>query len=429
MGRKLLISIIKFFIYYTLLIIVAVMALMNEFYYPAVVVIIISVFVAIKIVRLSTAYVQKIKFIVSAIGNKDYMFNFVEENLKDDVNTYLNLIKKMLENARKEVEINEEYYQHIIDNISSGIIVTNVSNNILKTNQAVRKLLTDENIPHLNVLSEYYEGLGEVLIKAEVNMPQTFTIATEKEQLDINILLTHWKQNNKLLKIFTINNISSEMEYKEMESWHKLTRVLTHEIMNMLTPITTLSSSLCQKDDIVNSKVKDSLQLISSTSQSLVKFVNNYRELSRIAPPVRRAISVSPMIHNAMKLFEQSKHNIHFSTRIPNEHLMIFADENLILQVIINLIKNAVEAIDTDSGHIVLSAYSDKKEDVIIKVTDSGKSIDEKVAENIFIPFFTTKEGGSGIGLSISRQIMNLHNGSIKLVQHKEEKSFILRFR
>ena len=429
MGRRLLIKIIALLVTYSILIVASVVAFMHDYYTTAAIFTLFITLFGVKIVKLSTAYIKKIRYIVAAIENKDYTFNFVEENLKDDINSYLNLIKIMLENARKEIEDNERYYQHILDNISSGIIVAGQSNNILKTNQAIHNILAINNISHIGNLSYNYPGLSAALIEAKPHIPQTFTLATEKEQIKINILLTLWEHKDKILKVFTINNISSEMEHKEMDSWNKLTRVLTHEIMNSLTPIITISSSLSESKKINDKDVTDGLNIIATTSASLIKFVNNYREFSRIAAPAMKAIYVKPLVDNAIGLFDSLNANINFIADIKQNDLMIFADENQILQIIINLIKNGVEAIGHDKGTLTVEAYSDKDEDIIVKITDSGNPIDQEVADNIFIPFFTTKESGSGIGLSISRQIMRLHNGSISLVQYNGIKSFILKFK
>ncbi len=433
MGKKLLIKIIALLLSYTILIVASITLLHNAYYTSSSILALFVIALGIRIVKLTTVYIKKIKYIVCAIENKDYAFNFVEENLKDDINSYLNLIKKMLENARKEIEDNERYYQHILDNISSGIIVANQSNNILKSNQAIHNILAITNLSHIGNLSYNYPGLSQAFIDTKPNTPQTFTLTTEKEEIKINILLTLWEHKGKTLKVFTISNISSEMEHKEMESWNKLSRVLTHEIMNSLTPIITISSSLSESKKIKDKDITDGLNIIASTSSSLVKFVNNYREFSRIAAPIMKAIYIRPLIDNAIGLYDSTNKNIQFKVNIPDEELMIFADENQIMQIIINLVKNAVESInqssDNGSGEVIIDSYCEKNEDIILQITDTGKPIETEVAENIFIPFFTTKEGGSGIGLSISRQIMRLHNGSISLVQHKGAKSFILRFK
>lgn len=429
MEKKLIIKIVILLILFGTGISAAIYFGIEGRYIELVIAILIAMYAAIRVIFMHTAYIKKMKYIIAAIENKDYMFSFVANQNKQDINTYLNLIKQMLEGARKEVEDNEIYYQYILDNISSGIIIANQNDSILQANNAMKDILAIDNLSHINNLSLYYKGLSEVFRETKPLLPQTFSFSTEKEQLKISILLTMWERNGKLLKIYTVNNISSELEYKEMESWNRLTRVLTHEIMNSLTPIITISSSLVESKKINDKDVVDGLNIISTTGDSLAKFVNNYRELSKISTPVMQPIYVKSLVENIVGLFDVTHKNIDFKINIKQDDLMIFADEGQIRQVIINLVKNGVESIENKNGEVEIEAYCEANEDIIIKIFDTGRKIDEDIAENMFIPFFTTKEGGSGIGLSISRQIMRLHNGSISLLQQNDRKNFILKFK
>ncbi len=429
MERKLIIKVVVLLLVFGLSLLAVMYFFLDGGYFQVGFYLVVALGAGFNLVLLQTSYIKKMKYIVSAIENKDYMFSFVESPRKRDVNSYLNLIKQMLEGARKEIEENEIYYQHILDNISSGIIVANQSNSILKVNRAMMDILSINNLSHINNLSLYYSGLTEVFEEVQPHSPQTFSFSTEKEQLKISILLTIWERAGKILKVYTINNISSELEYKEMDSWNRLTRVLTHEIMNSLTPIITISSSLVESRKIDDRDVVDGLNIISTTGNSLVKFVDNYRELSRISPPLMHPLYVRSLVERAVGLFDGLHRNIEFRVNIERDDLMIFADEGQILQIMINLIKNGVESVGRRSGVVTIDGYCEENEDVIVKISDSGVRIDEEVAESMFIPFFTTKEGGSGIGLSISRQIMRLHNGSISLLQNKTTKCFILKFK
>ena len=429
MERKLIIKVVIQLLVFGIGLLASLYSFLNGGYVQVVVYFVVAVGAALNLVFLQTSYIKKMKYIISAIENKDYMFSFVESPQKRDVNSYLNLIKQMLEGARKEIEDNEIYYQHILDNISSGIIIANQSNSILRVNRAMTDILAVNNLSHINNLSLYYSGLTEVFNEVQPHSPQTFSFSTEKEQLKISILLTMWERAGKILKVYTINNISSELEYKEMDSWNRLTRVLTHEIMNSLTPIITISSSLVESKKIADRDVVDGLNIISTTGNSLVKFVDNYRELSRISPPLMHPLYVRSLIDHAVGLFDGLHRNIEFRVSIEQDDLMIFADEGQVLQIVINLVKNGVESIGGQSGVITIDGYCEANEDVVVKISDTGARIDEDVAESMFIPFFTTKGGGSGIGLSISRQIMRLHNGSISLLQNKTTKCFILKFK
>ena len=199
--------------------------------------------------------------------------------------------------------------------------------------------------------------------------------------------------------------------------------------MNSLTPIISISSSLVDNKNVNDEDVATGLSVIHNTSNSLVKFVDNYRQLSRVSSPVMAPVYVREIIENALGLYNNCSDNITFEVNIRQGDLMIFVDENQILQIVINLVKNAIESIGEECGVVTIKAYCEPNEDVVIKVSDTGTLIPADVAENIFIPFFTTKNGGSGIGLSLSRQIMRLHNGSISLFQSSRSKSFVLTFK
>ena len=407
---------------------VAVHLYISENYLLVAVALITMIATVVNTVKLQTSQIKKLEYIVGAIKNRDYTFSFVESTDKQDINSYLNSIKQMLEIAQKEIEDKERYYQYILDNISSGIIVTNQNNSVLRYNKAVSEILSISNISHINNLSSYHIGLTEVFKAVKPLSPQTFSFSTEREQLKISILLTLWEKDGQITKIYTVNNISSELENKEMESWDRLTRVLTHEIMNSLTPIITISSTLVESNKIDDADTVEGLKVISSTGGSLVEFVNNYRKLSRIPTPIMEPIYVESLIDRSVKLFNNSC-NTEFEVDINQKDLMIFADDGLIFQVVVNIIKNGIESFGEGRGKIIIDCYCEINEDVVIKISDTGKRIDEDVAESMFIPFFTTKDSGSGIGLSISRQIMRLHNGSISLSQSKDRKSFILKFK
>ena len=381
------------------------------------------------IIMIQFSFISKMKFIISAIDNKDYMFNFVENKKYKDVNNYLNTMKKMLENARKEIEQNEVYYQLVLDNISSGVIIANKNNSVLKVNSAAKDIFQIDNILHIQYLSRYYPGLSEVFETILPNTHKTFTLTSERFQSKISIQLTHWEKNNRLVKIYTINNFSNELNEKELESWSRLTRVLTHEIMNSLTPIISISQMLISTKEIDDPDIKKGLNVISNTSNSLVKFVDNYRRLSRVPTPIMSPVYVMSIVSQALALFDVDNSKINFEVNITQNDLMFFVDEGQILQIVINLIKNGIESIGDSDGKVIVEAYCEQNEDVILKVSDTGDPIPADVAEHIFIPFFTTKESGSGIGLSISRQIMSLHNGSIMLLQGVNYKTFVLTFK
>ena len=226
------------------------------------------------------------------------------------------------------------------------------------------------------------------------------------------------------------------LERNEMEAWQKLIRVLTHEIMNAVTPITSLSDTLLGLTEAQASKeeIRNGLQTISSTGKGLLSFVESYRKFTRIPTPEPSLFYVKSFIERMVELARHQHPDVRvtFHTDIAPSDLILYADENLVSQVVINLLKNAIQAIESDKntdkeGHINIRAYCNEAEAILIEISNNGPAIPNDIAEHIFIPFFTTKEGGSGIGLSISRQIMRLSGGNLSLLPGKET-TFILKF-
>ncbi len=233
-----------------------------------------------------------------------------------------------------------------------------------------------------------------------------------------------------------VNDINNELDEKEIDSWIRLTRVLTHEIMNAVTPITSLSDTLLGLTEAQVSKeeIRNGLQTISSTGKGLLSFVESYRKFTRIPTPEPSLFYVKSFIERMVELARHQHPDVRvtFHTDIAPSDLILYADENLVSQVVINLLKNAMQAIESDKdtdkeGHINIRAYCNEAEAILIEISNNGPAIPNDIAEHIFIPFFTTKEGGSGIGLSISRQIMRLSGGNLSLLPGKET-TFILKF-
>ena len=265
----------------------------------------------------------------------------------------------------------------------------------------------------------------------------------ESLRYDDMMLSFHSPYRNRSMKAM-VDELSEAMknfrtrvlERNEMEAWQKLIRVLTHEIMNAVTPITSLSDTLLGLTEAQVSKeeIRNGLQTISSTGKGLLSFVESYRKFTRIPTPEPSLFYVKSFIERMVELARHQHPDVRvtFHTDIAPSDLILYADENLVSQVVINLLKNAIHAIESDKntdkeGHINIRAYCNEAEAILIEISNNGPAIPNDIAEHIFIPFFTTKEGGSGIGLSISRQIMRLSGGNLSLLPGKET-TFILKF-
>ena len=356
--------------------------------------------------KLYRHHVRKVLFMLDAIENNDNAIHFSEtENTADArlVNRALNRVAHILYNVKSETAQQEKYYELILDCVNTGILVLNDNGAVYQKNS-----------------------------EDKLQMP----FNNERGTVNMSVRVSDITVRKEHLRILALNDINNELDEKEIDSWIRLTRVLTHEIMNAVTPITSLSDTLLGLTEAQVSKeeIRNGLQTISSTGKGLLSFVESYRKFTRIPTPEPSLFYVKSFIERMVELARHQHPDVRvtFHTDIAPSDLILYADENLVSQVVINLLKNAIQAIESDKntdkeGHINIRAYCNEAEAILIEISNNGPAIPNDIAEHIFIPFFTTKEGGSGIGLSISRQIMRLSGGNLSLLPGKET-TFILKF-
>ena len=386
-----------------------------------------------KIIRLFRTDTQKISFLFNAIENGDYSFRFSETESKDQFNIMLNHIKDLLVKARNEVMEKERYYEKILNHTDTGVLVLNEKGNIYQVNKRALELLHLSVLTHINQLKHTSDLLPELFLSMEAGDSKSIRINTENGVVHLSLQASEMNLEKQKLRIVTVNDIEHEIDENEIESWMNLTRVLTHEIMNSITPITSLSDTLIQIHGNKKDNLGRGLEAIHATTQSLTSFVNSYRKFTHIATPHKTLFYINTFAEKILMLFstEMKEKGIAWQMDLFPKELILYADENQISQVIINLIKNGIEAIGNRSnGKIWMKAYCDSYENILIEIGNNGTPIAPAIAEQMFIPFFTTKKDGSGIGLSISRKIMRMHEGSIKLkLSNEQETIFILTFK
>ena len=338
--------------------------------------------------------VKKVVFLFDALDNGDYTFRFPENGKYDDdklMNASLNRVKEILRHARDEQIEREKYFELIIDSVDTGILVLDDERGVvLRCNKAALKLLQTEVVTHVNQIKDRLESLA---------VRDAYTTL-----------------KGRRVRIVAISDIKGELANQEIDSWVKLIRVLTHEIMNTITPIVSLSEVMLTQAE---GGRKAELEVINRTSKELVRFVENYRKFTHVPTPVPQLFYVKPFLERMARLAEQRmKPGCTVGVDVSPEDLLVYADEGLIGRVVSNLLKNAVEAVGGD-GSVSVRAYTGDDDKVVVDVTDDGEPIPDDVAAHVFVPFFTTKKDGSGVGLSISRQIMRVSNGTIQLVQDR----------
>lgn len=356
--------------------------------------------------------IKKVRFLFDAIDNGDFSFNFPTEkrNKEDNIlHQSLNRIKLFLQHTREEQMEREKYYEQILNAVDTGIMVVDSHDNILQHNQAALRLLDTDVLTHMNQVKGKLKD--EHLAKHE----------------------TQAMLKDKHVRIIALSDVSNELSNQEVDSWIKLIRVLTHEIMNTITPVTSLSETLLKElnnekqnaaepQPAEQAKLKQGLETIHKTGTELLAFVNNYRRFTHVPQPKPALFYVEPFLERMAMLC-----NHEVEIEVTPKDLLAYADESLISHVVTNLLKNAVEAFNglqsepTTKASIRLHAYTNEQEAVIIDVSNNAGLIPDDVASHIFIPFFTTKPEGSGIGLSLSRQIMRVSGGSLSLHQDKAQ--------
>ena len=340
--------------------------------------------------------IKKVTFLFDAIDNGDFSFNFpTEKGFKEDkiLHKSLNRIKLFLQHTREEQMEREKYYEQILNAVDTGILVVDSHDNILQHNQAALRLLDTDVLTHMNQVKGKLKD--EHLAKHE----------------------TQAMLKDKHVRIIALSDVSHELSNQEVDSWIKLIRVLTHEIMNTITPVTSLSETLLTR--VTEDKdLKQGLETIHKTGTELLAFVNNYRRFTHVPQPQPALFYVEPFLERMALL---CNHEVEIS--VTPKDLLVYADESLLSHVVTNLLKNAVEAFKEKGklSFIRLQAYANAQESIIIDVSNNAGLIPEDVASHIFIPFFTTKPEGSGIGLSLSRQIMRVSGGSLSLHQDKAQ--------
>ena len=407
------------------------------------VILVILVAVNIWLYRHYRRNIKKVTFLFDAIDNGDFSFNFpTEKGFKEDkiLHQSLNRIKLFLQHTREEQMDREKYYEQILNAVDTGILVVDSHDNILQHNQAAFRLLNTDVLTHMNQVKGKLKD--EHLAKHE----------------------TQAMLKDKHVRIIALSDVSHELSNQEVDSWIKLIRVLTHEIMNTITPVTSLSETLLKElgsreqlvadnesDDFHSpdklmkvsekqqsaeqAKLKQGLETIHKTGTELLAFVNNYRRFTHVPQPQPALFYVEPFLERMALL---CNHEVEIS--VSPKDLLVYADESLLSHVVTNLLKNAVEAFKekeredkqecrsaelqsaaSKKTFIRLQAYANAQESIIIDVSNNAGLIPEDVASHIFIPFFTTKLEGSGIGLSLSRQIMRVSGGSLSLHQDKAQ--------
>ncbi len=388
----------------------------------------------INLIKFLNSTNRKISYFLESVQNEDSMLSF-PTNISDkpirEVYQGLNKVNKQIQQLKIEGRQQEQYFQTLLEHAATGIVTFNSNGFVLHANSAAKKMLTVDVLTHINQLERVNHNLFQAIKNIQPFEQKLVSVTTERGIIQLSIKSTSFKVKDNELILLSIQDIRNELDEKELDSWMKLIRVLMHEIMNSIAPITSLSESLCQfftidgrpalPEEVTEATIQTTLRglnVIKEQGNGLMLFVESYRKLTRLPKPDKIIFKSEDLVNRIKVLYAslENSEKVKLTIAVNPPDMELFADENLIAQVLINLTKNALQANDKNpEGKIQITVGLNPENRPEIRVADNGPGIPDEILEQIFVPFFTTRENGSGIGLSLSRQIMRLHGGSLQV--------------
>lgn len=384
---------------------------------------------------------EEIKSFFDSIKFDDLDQTFTTQNESEvatTLNQEFNKVIKQFREIRREKEADFQYMRNIVQHVGIGLITFNKAGEIQLMNAASKKLLNISQVDNVAELEEISPELVDVFFRLKTGGRDLLKLQVSDDIVQLAVFAIELTLRGEEFKLISLQNIQNELEEMEMDAWQNLVRVLTHEIMNSVTPISSLAGTVevelrdlfsgDQKSNQISEDDLDDLyhavQTIQKRSKGLIRFVQDFRNLTHIPKPKIFEVKAEQMLKEIQTLLktEIKNNNITYKSTVTPDSLSIMADKELIEQVLINLIKNAIQAFDEQTNRIVeVSATLSDKSRPVISIKDNGNGIDDEAIEKIFIPFFTTKKSGSGIGLSLSRQIMRKHQGTLSVKSKLDE--------
>lgn len=357
--------------------------------------------------------IGKIDFMSDALDSGETAFRYSESRWRNRrLNKSLNRLRSIFEAEKADIRERERYFGTMLDHVQSGVIVID-GEKIDYSNTVAKGFLGMAEISSLRQIGRISPDLASAFREAS-EMESRASFISERGTVQFSISACTAKLHGKEVSIVTFNDITREMENNESESWTRLIRVLTHEIMNTVTPVASLSSALSQNLDSYSAEdIRSALGTIASSSEGLISFVQSYRSLTHISAPVRKAFYLKDLVNDSVNIAKANWPSVNVLYRELSSDVILYADYGQMSQVLNNLIKNAVQA---GAGNVSITASIDKREQTVIDIANDGEPISASGQEQLFVPFYTTKgSSGTGVGLSLCRQIVRLNGGTIKL--------------
>ena len=381
---------------------------------PLVIVAIIALQVA-GLLHYVEAHVDTLEEFFAAVNYEDFTRRFVTDDIDAELKAAFNRILDRFQDARAQRDLQASYLETVVRHVPVPFIASRADGSLSLINNPARRLTGMTALRHMDDLAQLDPALPGLMQAIEPGQQQLLQSKLREVPVELRVSVSEIRMEGEAERLYSIENLSGELTARESSAWRNLIRVLTHEIMNTLTPVTSLAQT-CQgmlDEQQADKEIREAISTIARRSAGLMNFVSKYRELLQVPQPHTEDIDVMTAANTVVTLMRDQLENTDVHVEVIPPSLQVHADRNLLDQVLLNLVKNAVDALgDTASPEITIKARLDYGR-VLLQVSDNGPGIPANVLDQVFVPFFTTKRDGSGIGLSLSRQIMTAHGGEI----------------
>lgn len=378
------------------------------------------------LVRYVELHVDALEEFFAAVNYEDFTQRFVTDDLDAELKAAFNRVIEKFQDARADREVQANYLEVVVRHVPVPLIAARSDGSLRLINNPARRLTGLPSLSHLDDLTQLDEDLPQQMSNIQPGQQRLLQTRIRDVPVELRVSVSEIRMSGETERLYSIENLSGELTARESSAWRNLIRVLTHEIMNTLTPVSSLAQTCTTMldDPAATDDIREAITTIARRSEGLMQFVSHYRQLLKVPNPVPADIGVAIALKGVVKLMADDLQRIAVRSDVNPASLELRADAQLLDQLLINIVKNAIEAMDeTSTPKLDLSADLEYGR-IVIRVSDNGPGIPEGVADQIFIPFFTTKREGNGIGLSLCRQIMTAHGGEIA-INRKDEKTIV----